>query len=177
MKKLILLRHAKSSWKDTSLDDHDRPLNARGNAAAPVIGKWLADRGHRPDIVLCSSSVRTRETAEKLATTMPSLPDPVIEEGLYHAAPGTMLTRLRELPATCQTAMIIGHQPGLSTLTRMLADGRESRRCQRAYEHFPTAAAAILEIDCLKNNSDWQSLDYRTARFADFAKPRELMDV
>ncbi len=177
MKKLIILRHAKSSWKDNSLDDHQRPLNARGNAAVPVIGKWLVDNGHFPDTVLCSSSVRTCQTAEKLGMTMPGFPDPVVEADLYHAAPGTLLARLRELPGACQTAMIIGHQPGLATLTRMLADGRENRHCQNAYEHFPTAAAAVLEIESLAIDSKWQTLDYRMARFVDFAKPRELMDT
>ena len=173
MKKLILLRHAKSSWKDTSLNDHDRPLNSRGKASAPVIGRWLVEREHRPDIVLCSSSHRTCQTARLLKDAMPELPDAIIEDDLYHASPGTMLERLRRLPSTSTTAMIIGHQPGLSTLTRMLADGTEGRRCRRAYEHFPTAAAAVLELAC----EDWAKLDYQKAQFIDFAKPRELMDA
>ena len=173
MKKLILLRHAKSSWKDASLSDHDRPLNSRGKASAPVIGRWLVEGEHRPDIVLCSSSHRTCQTALLLKEAMPGLPDAIIEDDLYHASPGMMLARLRQLPSTSATAMIIGHQPGLSTLTRMLADGTEGRRCRRAYEHFPTAAAAVLELEC----GEWVECDYQKARFIDFAKPRELMDA
>ena len=173
MRKLILLRHAKSSWKDASLDDHDRPLNARGKAAVPVMGKWLVECGYRPDVMLCSSSRRTCQTALLLGDAMAELPDPIVEGDLYHASPGTMLARLHRLPKTCRAAMIIGHQPGLSTFTRMLADGTEGRRCQRAYEHFPTAAAAVLAIDC----DDWAELDYQKGRFVDFAKPRELMDA
>ena len=173
MKKIILLRHAKSSWQDPSLDDHDRPLNARGRGAAPIIGDWLAHRNHLPDTVLCSSARRTRQTVKGLRKAIPSLPEARIEEPLYHASPGTMLERLRGLPVECQTVLLVGHQPGLGTLTRMLSDGRESRRCRRAFEHFPTAAAAVLDVDI----ADWADLAYGIAHFVDFAKPRELMDA
>lgn len=173
MKKLILLRHAKSSWEDPALDDHDRPLNRRGKEAAPVIGSWLAYRRHAPDMVLSSSAVRTRETVRGVKTAMPRLPDAVIEPALYHASPGEMLERLNRLPAALDCVMVVGHQPGLGALARKLSDGRENRRCRRAFEHFPTAAAAVLEIDA----EDWADLNYAGARFVDFAKPRELMDA
>lgn len=173
MKKVILLRHAKSSWHNPMLGDHDRPLNGRGQAAAPVIGAWLAYRKHLPDYVLSSSAVRTLETVKGLRKSMPRLPEPVIERGLYHAAPCDMRDRLCALPTSVRTVMLVGHQPGLSALTRKLADGHENRRCRRAYEHFPTAAAAVLEVDI----DDWADLEFASARFIDFAKPRELMDA
>ncbi|MEO1492197.1 MAG: histidine phosphatase family protein [Pseudomonadota bacterium] len=173
MKKVILLRHAKSSWDNPDLDDHDRPLNKRGKAAAPVIGAWLAAKKYRPDVVLCSSSERTTQTISGLKNALPDLPEPVVERELYHASPAAMRQRLAELPADCDTVLLVGHQPGLGAFTRKLADGREGRRCKRAYEHFPTAAAAVLELDV----EDWGELDYASARFVDFAKPRELMDA
>lgn len=173
MRKVILLRHGKSSWQNAGLDDHDRPLNPRGRAAAPAIGEWLVHRRHVPDTVLCSSSLRTQQTVEGLCRAMPDLPQPVIEEELYHASPDAMRDRLRRLPATCRTVLLVGHQPGIGTLTRLLADGTETRRCQRAYEHFPTAAAAVLELAL----DDWRGLKYEATRFIDFAKPRELMDA
>ena len=173
MKKLILLRHAKSSWDDPTLDDHDRPLNRRGLEAAPVIGSWLDYRKHSPELVLCSSAVRTRETVRGVRKAMPRLPEPLIEAGLYHASPGEMLERLQRLPADLDCVMLVGHQPGLGALARKLSDGKENRRCRRAFEHFPTAAAAVLEIDL----EDWAELDYASARFVDFAKPRELLDA
>ncbi len=173
MKKLILLRHGKSSWEDPALDDHDRPLNRRGKAAVPTIGAWLQNRHHDPDTVLCSSSKRTVETAERVGTEMSAMPQPVIEPELYHASPDMMLDRLRQLPETCSTVMMIGHQPGIGSLTRRLSNGLENRRCRRAFEHFPTAAAAVLEIDL----QDWSGLTYTMASFIDFAKPRELMDA
>ncbi|MFK7944751.1 MAG: histidine phosphatase family protein [Paracoccaceae bacterium] len=173
MKKLILLRHAKSSWDDPSLDDHDRPLNRRGKEAAPAIGSWLAYRKHAPDLVLCSSAVRTRETVRGVRKTIPHLPDPVIERALYHASPCEMRERLNLIATDIDCVMLVGHQPGLGTLARKLSDGRENRRCRRAFQHFPTAAAAVLEFEV----EDWAELDFGTARFVDFAKPRELMDA
>lgn len=173
MKKVILLRHAKSSWDDPSLDDHDRPLNGRGQKSAPVIAAWLANRRHLPDRVLCSSSTRTRETVDRMKPELPGLPDPEIDPELYHASPSAMRERLAQLPAECDTVMVVGHQPGLGALARKLSDGQERRRCRRAYEHFPTAAAAVLEVDV----EDWAELDFAKARFVDFAKPRELQDA
>ena len=173
MKKVILLRHAKSSWSDPTLDDHDRPLNGRGKAAAPVIGAWLAHRKHIPDTVLCSSSERTKQTVRRMKGALPGLPEPEVDPALYHASPTTMRDRLAQLPEDCDTVMLVGHQPGLGALVRKLANGREQRRCKRAYEHFPTAAAAVLEVDV----DAWSDLDFAQARFVDFAKPRELMDA
>lgn len=173
MKKVILLRHAKSSWGDPATDDHDRPLNKRGKAAAPLIGGWLAERHHLPDTVLCSSSERTRETVSRMRPTLGSLPEPVVERALYHASPGVMRDRLAQLPQDCETVMLVGHNPGLGSLLRKMSNGRENRRCRRAYEHFPTGAAAVLELD-LEN---WSELDFAAARFVDFAVPRELMEA
>ncbi len=173
MKKVILLRHGKSSWDDPALDDHDRPLNPRGRAAAPVIGEWLAHRKHVPDLVLCSSSKRTRQTVKGMKSAMPTLPEPVIERQLYHASPCDMRERLTKLPKDVDTVLLVGHQPGLGSLVRKLSNGSESRRCKRAFEHFPTAAAAVLELDV----EDWSELEYEKASFVDFAKPRELMDA
>lgn len=173
MKKVILLRHAKSSWDNPDLDDNVRPLNKRGKAAAPVIGAWLAERRHKPDVVLSSSSERTRQTVKGIKHALPDLPAATFEAGLYHASPDSMLARLNQLPESCNTVLLVGHQPGLGALTRRLSNGDETRRCKRAFEHFPTAAAAVLELDV----ENWDELDFATARFVDFAKPRELMDA
>lgn len=173
MKKVILLRHAKSSWDDPAVDDHDRPLNRRGKAAAPLIGHWLSERRHLPDTVLCSSAARTTETVRRLRKTLPKLPAPAVERELYHASPSAMRDRLAMLPQDCETVMLVGHNPGLGSLVRKLSDGRENRRCRRAYEHFPTGAAAVLELDV----ESWSQIDFASARFVDFAVPRELMEA
>lgn len=173
MKTILLLRHAKSSWADPEIEDHDRPLNARGMAACPVIGAWLRDHGYGPDVVLCSSSRRTRQTVEELRKTVPDLPGPDIDPDLYHAMPDAMLARLNALPDSAGTVLLVGHQPGLGSLLRLLSDGQEKRRCRRAFEHFPTASVAVLRADI----DHWSDLGYGRAQFVDFAKPRELQDA
>ncbi|MEM9371746.1 MAG: histidine phosphatase family protein [Pseudomonadota bacterium] len=170
MKKVILLRHAKSSWADPNLEDHDRPLNSRGKAAAPIIAKWLAHSHHLPDFILCSSSKRTRQTVKRMRDTLPDLPNPKIEPDLYHAPPETMRQHLAKLPESYQSAMLVGHQPGLGAFARKLSNHNVRRRCARAFEHFPTAAAAVLELD-LKT---WANIEEHTGEFIDFGIPREL---
>lgn len=170
MRKVILVRHAKSSWDDPALDDHDRPLNARGRAAAPVIARWLAARGHLPDRVLCSSALRTRETARLMTPDLPGMPVPEIEPGLYHATPEAMRARLADLPETVGTVMLIGHNPGLSALARKLAGGRVRPGCARAFTDFPTAAAAVFTSDAPR----WDALGFGQCTFVDFARPKEL---
>lgn len=173
MKKLILLRHGKSSWDEPDLDDHARPLAPRGRRATPLIGAWLADRGHVPDIVLLSSAMRTRQTWELVSETIrrPVAPPKVsIEDGLYHASPDGMLGRLAMLDDAAETVMLVGHNPGLSALTRKLSGPKVRAGCARAFQHFPTAAAAVMTVDA----TAWREIDYGKAAFVDFAKPREL---
>ena len=173
MKKLILLRHAKSSWDDPALDDHDRPLNQRGRRAAPIIGAWLAANDHVPELILCSSSLRTRQTVCRLRKSIADLPAPVIEPDLYHATPTRMLDCLKSQPVSIQTVMVVGHQPGIGSLAHKLSDGTETESCRRAFQHFPTAAAAVF---CFKGQK-WSDLRYESAQFVDYAVPRELKDA
>lgn len=171
MKKVILVRHGKSSWADPTLEDHDRPLAPRGIGAAPVIAEWLESRGHRPDVVLCSSARRTRETFERMREAVPDLPDAQVEQGLYHASAPQLRDRLAALPQAVASVMVVGHQPGLGSFARKLSGPRVRPRCARAFEHFPTAAAAVLTLAA----DDWAALDFGAAEFVDFAKPRELI--
>jgi phosphohistidine phosphatase len=171
MRRLILFRHAKSSWADPDLDDHDRPLNDRGRLAAPLMGAWLAGRGWRPDHVLCSSSLRTRQTWAAAAGAFDAPPEPTVEPELYHADPATMLARLRAAPADAATVAMIGHQPGIGAFARRLSDGDTPPRCARAFAKFPTAACAVIDFDA----ADWASVAFGTGRFHAFAAPRELV--
>ena len=170
-KKILLLRHAKSSWKHPDLSDHDRPLNKRGRAAAPVIGAWLRQNGHVPDLILSSTSVRTRQTIESL--NLPAEPAIHVEflPELYHAAPEALLTALRSASDTSNCVMIVGHQPGLSSFAGMFSE-RAERHCVQAYEHFPTAAVAVFQTD----TANWSDLGFCSAVFTDFVKPRDLID-
>ncbi|MFQ5567180.1 MAG: histidine phosphatase family protein [Paracoccaceae bacterium] len=171
MKTLILMRHAKSSWAEPGMDDHDRPLSARGRSAAPVMAHWLQTRGLRPDRVLCSPSRRTCETLELMRDALPLVPDPDLPAALYHAGPGALLKHLKRLPRGCASVLVIGHEPGLGALLRMLGGGAAAPECRRACDHFPTAAVAVLEADI----GDWRDLGADRVEFVDFAVPRELM--
>lgn len=171
MRKVILVRHGKSSWADPGLDDHDRPLNPRGRSASPVIARWLAERGHRPEMTLCSSARRTVETEELMRAAVPALPQPLVEAGLYHASPQQLLERLRALDDAVSVAMLVGHNPGLSATARKLSAAPVRPRCARAFEHFPTAAAAVFVLPIER----WRDAAFGEAEFTDYARPRELV--
>lgn len=171
MKRLILFRHAKSAWDDDDLPDHDRPLNDRGRRAAPVMGAWLAERGFRPDHVICSSSLRTRLTWALAATALPEAPAPTIEPRLYHASPATMLALARGAPDAARTVAMIGHQPGLSAFARKLSGAEVPAASARAFTNFPTAGVAAIDFDLPR----WAELDWGGGDFHAFAIPRELV--
>ena len=171
MKRLILFRHAKSSWADPDLDDHDRPLNARGRLAAPLMGAWLAGRGYCPDRVLCSSSLRTRETWEGARGALPDAPPPEIVPRLYHADPATMLALIQATPEGAGVLLLLGHQPGIGGLARRLSRPDTPAHCARAFVKFPTAAIAVIDFEI----ADWGSAAFGDGRFHAFACPRELV--
>lgn len=169
MRRVILLRHAKSSWGDPGLADHDRPLNERGRRAAPAMGAWLADGGLAPDHVICSSSLRTRETWALVREALPDAPEARIEPRLYHADPQTMLALLRQAPDAARTVLMIAHEPGVSAFAHLLAAEPVAPSCARAFDHYPTGAAAVFETDA----ADWGKVTSGVERFVMFKTPRD----
>ena len=121
MKALLVLRHAKSSWKDSTLDDHDRPLKKRGRRAAPRIGRLLLDESLVPDLVLSSSALRAVETA-RLVTEACGYGGPLItQRELYLAVPEAYVDAVREVGGTAERLLLIGHNPGLEALVEGLS--------------------------------------------------------
>lgn len=171
MKRVILFRHAKSSWADPDLDDHDRPLNQRGRLAAPLMGAWLADKGFTPDHALLSDSLRTRETWARAQGAFAAPPPATELAALYHADPATMLETLRAAPDRAETVILIGHQPGIGSFCRKLASDDTPAHCARAFDKFPTAAMAVLDFPI----DAWPELAFGAGRFHSFAAPRELV--
>lgn len=171
MRRLILFRHAKSSWAESDLADHDRPLAERGRQAAPLMAAWLAERGYAPDAVLCSSSVRAIETWAAAQPLLPQAPPPQILRDLYHADPATMLRILQAVPDSAETVLMVGHQPGIGAFARKLADDATPPRAARAFKRFPTAACAVLDLPIER----WADAAFGAARFHSFAAPRELV--
>ena len=140
MKTLLLLRHAKSSWKEPALDDHERPLNKRGRRDAPRMGELVRERGLMPDIVICSDAVRARLTAEAMADAARYAGKILLDPHLYLAGPDEILSLLRRVRQNAKTLMIVGHNPGLEELIEQ----------QTGEPHdLPTAGLAqiVLPID------------------------------
>jgi phosphohistidine phosphatase len=152
--RLYLLRHAKSSWKDERLDDHDRPLAPRGKRASKAIGRYLRDHDIEPELVLCSSAKRARQTLERLG---PAGVDARVEPELYAAGAHDLLERLRAVPDDVASVMLIGHNPGMQQLASLLG-GLDDK--------FPTAALATFDCDA------WSTLE--RAELIDYVKPRDL---
>lgn len=141
-RRLILTRHAKSSWDDPELSDHDRPLNARGRRSALELGDWLASRGYDPEEVLCSTALRTRETWEGVSSAILEVrPNINFEAGLYHASPDQMLAMLRK--AVAPTVMIIGHNPGIAEFAAMLP---ARAPVDPDFRRYPTAATLVIDF-------------------------------
>ena len=161
MKELFLLRHAKSSWADPGMSDTERPLNKRGRRGAAVMAGYLAAEGLRPALILCSPARRTRETLGFISEALGSGIPVHIEPELYLADPATVLERLRRVPDTAGSVLVIGHNPGLHELAVELsgaAGGRASAGAQRLKQKFPTAALARfrLKLERWRDLSDEQ---------------------
>lgn len=162
-RRLILTRHAKSSWDDPAVSDHDRPLNRRGMAAALELGEWLASRGYEPDEVLCSDAKRTRETwARAAAAPLEVMPRIAYLPALYQAPAETMLDILRRATGDC--VMMLGHNPGIAELAAMLPARLPNHPDARRY---PTGATLVVDFDA----AGWQDVKPGTGSALDFFVP------
>lgn len=167
---LLLLRHAKSSWDDLAGDDHDRVLSERGNRAAPLMGAYLARHGLMPDIVLCSTAARTRATLDLVLPVLEPAPEVLHERGLYLADAEDLLARLHTLPGRYKRALMIGHNPGLEDLARMLCARGDTASLAALGVKFPTAGLAIITFETTK----WQMLSPGSGTLERFITPRSL---
>ena len=172
---LSLLRHAKSSWAEPGIDDHERPLAKRGAKAAPEIGTYLRRERLRPDLVLCSGAVRARATlALVLAELGPPAPEVRYDDALYLATPAVMLGLLRRIDAAHRPpylhVMVVGHNPGLHALALEVIGEGSRKDIAEVATKFPTAALAVLAIDA----GSWSEIGAASARLERFVTPRRL---
>jgi phosphohistidine phosphatase len=167
VKRLHVLRHAKSSWKDPALADHDRPLAGRGRRAGTAICGYIGSNGIDPDLILCSTAARARET---LARIEPALgrQEVKVERALYGASADALIARLQRLGGRCESVLIIGHNPGLQDLVLALARPGSEREALAA--KFPTAALATLELQI----DSWRELRPGAGELSAFVRPRDL---
>jgi phosphohistidine phosphatase len=167
MKRLILIRHAKSGWDAPFVGDHKRALNDRGVAAALTVGTWLAEQGHMPDHVQCSTATRCRQTWDGIKEASGFTVEPEFVDGIYHATSDQMMTILNRAPG--DTLMMLGHNPGISDFAERLIDGVMPDHPK--FPMYPTAAVTILDFDV----EDWGLVNFGFGHFVDFVVPKELV--
>jgi phosphohistidine phosphatase len=159
MKTLLILRHAKSSWKNNDLSDHDRPLNLRGQRDAPNVGKRLRNEDLIPDAILSSTAKRARQTAKAVAEESGFEGELQLSRELYGGGPEAYIGAIRSLANLVDSALVVGHNPDLEELVEILSG--ESVR-------LPTAALAHLQLDI----QDWQDLEEEQGKLVNLWMPR-----
>jgi phosphohistidine phosphatase len=161
MKNLFLLRHAKSSWKDSALNDFDRPLNDRGRKAAELMGKVLAARKAGIELIVSSPAVRTRQTVERVVSSSMLAPEIRFDQRIYEASAVRLLEVLSQLDDERKSVMLVGHNPGLEELLALLTG---------VDQHMPTGSLAVLTLSFKK----WEKIMSGRVILKEFIKPKEL---
>ena len=165
MRRLILMRHAKSSWSDPEQRDLDRPLNRRGRRGAGLIGRWLKSKGYEPDHALVSNARRAQETWSRVVEKIGGTPTTYVTE-LYQADTAAILAAVQRAPDVARL-LVLGHQPGIGSFARFIL---ESPPEDAAFEKFPTGATAVIDFDA----ATWSEVALGRGRLHDFVVPRAL---
>lgn len=161
MKTLLLLRHAKSDWDNTTLPDFERPLNERGRKAAPLMGELMRERKIQPDLILCSPAERTRQTVALVSDAAGFTTAPRFEERIYDAEVARLLEVISEIEETASVVLVVGHNPGMAGLVEHLTGQAAS---------MPTAALARVSLDI----ENWDEIREHAGRLEWLVKPKEL---
>lgn len=161
MKKLLLLRHAKSSWEDATLPDFERPLNERGQRAAPLIGKFMRERKLKPDLIICSPAKRTRETIALVLEASRLETELRYDERIYEATVASLLEIVSQIEDDKREVMLVGHNPGFENLLERLTG--ESKR-------MTTAALARIILNAEK----WDEAAAKGGRLEWLVKAKEM---
>jgi len=169
---LFLLRHAKSSWDDLSIPDHDRPLSKRGRKAAATMRQLFKSEKITPELIYVSSAQRTMQTLE-LLQPWERPPKVEVKKALYMAPAPQILELLRKIPDSARVVLLIGHNPGLQELAILLLGGddraAEDTPGRRLADAYPTGALAQFALDC-----PWSQTGSGAGRLTRFVTPREL---
>jgi phosphohistidine phosphatase len=165
-----LLRHAKSGRSSADGSDESRPLNEQGAAAARLMGSYVARHALVPEIVLCSPSLRTRQTLSAMAAQWPSVVRAEYERRLYMAKPKTILSVIHEQPSAITQLMVIGHNPGLHETADLLVASGDVELREKLREKFPTGALAVIDFA----SDDWSRIHECSGRLDRFVTPRTV---
>ena len=164
MKILLLLRHAKSSWKDESLSDFDRPLNERGKKAAQAIGRYIRKQKIMPDLVLSSPAVRARETTGIITSTAKLTAEIRYDQRIYEADPPRLVQVLSQIENNFCSVLLVGHNPGIEELISLLTGSSQ---------HMPTAALAKIRLE---GADDWSEISQAKAILELTIKPKDITE-
>ena len=167
---VTLLRHAKSSWGDVVLQDFDRPLSERGVRDAPRMAAWLASVKIAPDLVLCSTAARTRQTLDAVRSALPSAVDIQFVDALYMASATTILASIRAVPVDVQHVMVIAHNPGLEQTAHKLIGAGDAQLRQALSDKFPSAGCAVIVF----NQTKWSAIAEGGGTLLRWMTPRRL---
>jgi phosphohistidine phosphatase len=167
---LSLLRHAKSSWKDPTIADHDRPLNTRGTTEAPAMGKAMAGHGLDPDLVLCSTARRTRDTLALVLPELKTEPKIVYEDGLYHGTPQEMLDLLHEVTPEVTQLLLVGHNPELQSFALDLIGSGPKLLKDRLEAKYPTAGLVVMRFQA----GAWKDVAVNSGKLELFLTPSDV---
>ncbi|MDD5400979.1 MAG: histidine phosphatase family protein [Sulfurimonas sp.] len=164
MKKLYIIRHAKSSWKDEALNDFDRPLNKRGKQNAPFMGKRLKENGIMPDIIVSSPALRAKTTAKMIAKEIKYAKDILFNQDIYESSQSTLHKILTKIDDKCGILFLVGHNPALNMLAEYYVDFSQN---------IPTSGVVEIEFDCDK----WADISAKNAKFISFDYPKKYKDT
>ncbi len=167
MKKLILMRHAKSSWSEEDIQDISRTLNERGRKGAALLGAWMEKENLTPDMVLTSAATRCKETWDGVSDHLSQTPEVVVERDLYMAGPEEILATIRAR-AKGDTVLVLAHQPGIGMLAREMRIDPPPHYA--AFDKYPTGATTVLDVPI----DDWTDILPGTATFETYVDPKKL---
>ncbi|MGI9523450.1 MAG: SixA phosphatase family protein [Hyphomicrobiaceae bacterium] len=169
---LLLFRHAKSSWADPRLDDHDRPLNERGERDASRMGEFIGTLDLRLELILCSTANRARETLRLALPGAISKGVPAIrfERGLYEVEENVIRRRLERIPDATSSVLVVGHNPGMHKLALRLMSGDPNSASLPFVAKYPTSALSVLA----SSRSNWKRATWDRWRLETFMTPKHL---
>ena len=173
MPRLLLLRHAKSSWDDTAVDDFERPLSSRGRRAAPLMGRHVASHALVPERIVCSTARRTRETLAGLLPYLNGEMDIRLSRDLYETGAADYIDVIRAFGGTGRVLMVIGHNPALQETAIDLVGSGNPALVEAIAADYPTAALAVIDFPEKK----WSEIHPKGGRIVAFFRPRELQAV
>jgi phosphohistidine phosphatase len=170
MKRLTVLRHAKSRWDDPAVGDFNRPLNDRGWQAAKRIGRELRDRDFHFDLVLASSAARVRETIDGVEDKFTFNAPIQFEQRMYLASEQLLLSVVHDLPESVHGPLLVGHNPGLQNLLLELTKKDDDGLRDRIADKFPTGALAVVELPARR----WEDVEPASGRIVELILPKDL---